>query len=49
MAIPAGEEKLASAPIPLVEPTVPLPASVVTFPSAVIFRILLFNGDGSNC
>ena len=39
-ATPAGLSKLAAAPVPSVLPRVPEPATVVTTPAAVIFRIL---------
>jgi len=40
-AIPLGYEKLAAVPVPFEDPTEPLPATVVTTPADVIFRILL--------
>ena len=42
IAIPHGELKLAAVPVPSVDPSVPLPAKVVTTPDGVILRIKSF-------
>ncbi len=48
IAIPLGLLNVAAVPVPLAEPTVPLPAKVVTSPAGVIFLIALFPKSATN-